>query len=130
MKKITYTIRQTEEGGLRIDGELVSVKVKNGICCIANHSTGGGHSCHPNIASTGSVKGMKKMGYWGKTDSCVRANGFIYNKSVIHCSDTLDYIALAIEYSGLNEAMNPTGGNKEVTRTLVVQDNNVCFMEA
>lgn len=27
---------------------------------------------HPSIHYTGSVRGMKKLGYWGKNDVCVR----------------------------------------------------------
>lgn len=34
---------------------------------------------HPSIHYTGSVRGMKKLGYWGKHDVCVR---YIYNISI------------------------------------------------
>lgn len=37
---------------------------------------------HPSIHYTGSVRGMKKIGYWGKNDRCVRCGQFIYNLSI------------------------------------------------
>ena len=36
---------------------------------------------HPSIHHTGSVAGMKKLGYWGKDDVCVRCGQYIYNLS-------------------------------------------------
>ena len=36
---------------------------------------------HPSIHYTGSVSGMKKLGYWGKDDICVRCGQYIYNMS-------------------------------------------------
>lgn len=36
---------------------------KNGIAWIKDGSTGLGHSCHANIDVTGSVRGMKVLGY-------------------------------------------------------------------
>ena len=42
--------------------------MKNGIATIYDPSTGLIHSCHPNINVTGSIRGMKKLGYWGKND--------------------------------------------------------------
>lgn len=36
---------------------------------------------HPSIHYTGSVRGMKKLGYWGKNDRCVRCGQWIYNLS-------------------------------------------------
>jgi hypothetical protein len=38
-------------------------------------------SRHPSIHYTGSVSGMKKMGYWRKHDICVRCGAYIYNLS-------------------------------------------------
>lgn len=52
---------------------------KNGIAWIEDHSTGLGVSVHPNIAASGSVSGMKALGYWGKDDRTVKSHGFIYN---------------------------------------------------
>lgn len=37
---------------------------------------------HPSIHYTGSVKGMKKLGYWGKNDICIRCGQYIYNLSI------------------------------------------------
>lgn len=37
---------------------------------------------HPSIHYTGSVRGMKKLGYWGKNDVCVRCGQWIYNLSI------------------------------------------------
>ena len=37
---------------------------------------------HPSIHYTGSVRGMKKLGYWGKNDVCVRSGAYIYNLSI------------------------------------------------
>lgn len=39
-------------------------------------------SVHPSIHYTGSVRGMKKLGYWGKHDICVRCGSYIYNLSM------------------------------------------------
>ena len=38
--------------------------------------------CHPSIHYTGSVRGMKKLRYWGKDDVCVRCGQYIYNLSI------------------------------------------------
>ena len=37
---------------------------------------------HPSIHHTGSVRGMKKLGFWGKNDKCVRCGQDIYNLSI------------------------------------------------
>lgn len=65
-----------------------------GIAWIENGKTGFGHSCHANIGSSGSVRGMKKLGYWGKDDRTVRSHGFIYNIDtfVVDKNDELDLI--------------------------------------
>nr|DAY05352.1 MAG TPA: hypothetical protein [Caudoviricetes sp.] len=39
-------------------------------------------ACHPSIHCTGSVRGMKKLGYWGQHDHIVRCGQFIYNLSI------------------------------------------------
>lgn len=66
----------------------------NGIAWIEDGSTGLGHSCHPNIDITGSVTGMKNLGYWGKSDKVARSHGFQYNISrfVIDRKNKLDLI--------------------------------------
>lgn len=37
---------------------------------------------HPSVHYTGSVRGMKKLGYWRKHDRCVRCGQYIYNISM------------------------------------------------
>jgi len=65
-----------------------------GIVWIEDGSTGMGISVHPNIDVTGSVKGMKELGYWDKTDKIVRSHGYNYNISKFVCNedDTLEMI--------------------------------------
>lgn len=46
---------------------------------------------HPSIHHTGSVRGMKKLGYWGKGDHCVRCGNYIYNLSKTISSFFMDY---------------------------------------
>ena len=50
-----------------------------GIAWIEDGSSGCGWSVHSNIDITGSVRGMKYLGYWGKKDRTVRSHGYIYN---------------------------------------------------
>ena len=66
---------------------------KTGIAFVEDGSTGNTHSCHANIDSTGSVRGMKKLGYWRKDDRTTRAHGAIYNIDTLVVSDELDEIA-------------------------------------
>lgn len=68
---------------------------KTGIAWIEDGSTGLIHSCHPNISASGSVHGMKQMGYWDKTDKIIESHGFKYNisKFVIDDSDEYDVVA-------------------------------------
>lgn len=51
----------------------------SGIAWIEDGSTGMGISIHSNIDISGSVRGMKKLGYWRKADRTVRTHGCIYN---------------------------------------------------
>lgn len=39
-------------------------------------------SRHPSIHYTGSVRGMKKLHFWGEHDHCVRCGQYIYNLSI------------------------------------------------
>lgn len=64
-----------------------------GIAWVENGSTGNSHSAHPNIDTSGSVKGMKNLGYWGIKDATVRCNGAIYNISKLVVTDEFDKIA-------------------------------------
>lgn len=66
---------------------------KTGIAWVENGESGCGHSAHPNISATGSVRGMKDRGYWGKEDKTVRTHGFIYNIDMSVVSDELDDLA-------------------------------------
>jgi hypothetical protein len=52
---------------------------KTGIAWIEDGTSGTGTSAHPSIHSSGSVRGMKDRGWWGKKDRTVRSHGFIYN---------------------------------------------------
>ena len=37
---------------------------------------------HPYIHYTGSIRGMKKLGFWKNVDRCVRCGQYIYNLSI------------------------------------------------
>ena len=109
MKKetVTFTALQTQEG-LFIDGQLISaVKTRKGIVSIHNGSAGVAHSVHPNINISGSVKGMKERGYWGKNDKTLQAHGRTYNISYIVLSDTLDKIAYMIQFHNRRDLLAP-----------------------
>lgn len=66
---------------------------ETGIAWVEDGTTGNGHSCHPNIGASGSVRGMKQRGYWGKNDRTVRCHGFIHNIDRLVVTDELDEIA-------------------------------------
>ncbi len=80
---------------LRVVGEYQKLyrDSTNGIAWVEDGSTGCGHSCHANISVTGSIRGMKQQGYWGKKDRCVRSHGFIYNTDTYAVDSDLDKIA-------------------------------------
>ena len=63
---------------------------RSGIAWVENGNSGNGHTCHPNIDASGSVAGMKKLGYWRKEDRTVRSHGFIYNIDSLVVSDKWD----------------------------------------
>ena len=58
---------------------------KSGIAWIEDGRTGLGISVHANIDYSGSVSGMKNLGYWGKKDRTVKSNGWIYNIDSFGC---------------------------------------------
>lgn len=58
---------------------------KNGIAWIEDGRTGLGISIHANIHSSGSVTGMKNLGYWRKTDRTIRNCEWIYNIDSFMC---------------------------------------------
>jgi uncharacterized protein YfiM (DUF2279 family) len=66
---------------------------KTGIAWVEDGTSGTAASAHPNISASGSVSGMKRKGYWGKSDRTVRSHGFIYNIDRGACSTKLDEIA-------------------------------------
>jgi hypothetical protein len=66
---------------------------RTGLAWIEDGSTGCGHSCHPNIDASGSVRGMKKLGYWAEDARTVRSHGFVYNIDRLSISDKMDEIA-------------------------------------
>ncbi len=66
---------------------------ETGIAWVENGEAGCGHSCHPNISKTGSVRGMRNVGYWAKDCRTARSHGWIYNIDLLVTSDDLDEIA-------------------------------------
>lgn len=65
---------------------------KSGIAWIEDGRTGSGISVHSNIDSSGSVSGMKSLGYWRKIDRTVRSHGWIYNIDSFVCDNELEMI--------------------------------------
>lgn len=96
---ITFQLKQNgDKQVLYINGNLIyKIKLKKGIATIHNGSVGLGHSCHPNIANSGSIKGMINMGYWNKRDKIVKTGGYKYNVSVLSISGELDFVCHLIE---------------------------------
>ena len=70
---------------------------KNGIAWIEDGRTGLGISVHANISSTGSVSGMKKLGYWDKKDRTVRSHGWIYNIDRFVCDKNTELVMIVAE---------------------------------
>lgn len=66
---------------------------RTGIAWVENGQTGCGHSAHPNIDRTGSVRGMRERGYWPHPERAIRCGGFIYNVDRVVVSDGYDAIA-------------------------------------
>ena len=58
-----------------------------GIAWVEDGSAGVGYSLHPNIDASGSIRGMKSVGYWGRDDRTVRSHGFIYNIDIYVSED-------------------------------------------
>ena len=59
---------------------------KNGIAWIEDGRTGLVIGVHSNINVSGSVRGMKDRGYWGKNDRMVKSHGWIYNIDTFICN--------------------------------------------
>ena len=66
---------------------------RTGIAWVEDGTTGNGHTCHASIDASGSVRGMKKLGYWRQADRTVRSHGYIYNIDTFIASDDLDWVA-------------------------------------
>jgi hypothetical protein len=66
---------------------------RNGIAWVEDGHTGMGHSAHPNISVTGSVRGMRALGYWPKNERVVRSHGWQYNIDRCIVTDELDELA-------------------------------------
>ena len=66
----------------------------SGIVIVNDGRSGMSHSVHPNIHHSGSAIGMKKIGYWKKTDKIVKAGFCKYNISSFVCdyNDPFDRI--------------------------------------
>lgn len=97
MKTVTL-IPEQKHYRVKETGDLCSLPIiANQVCVIENYSVGIGHSAHPNIDQSGSVEGMKNLGYWHKTDLIIKARGFYYNMSLIATSCLLDELCHAIE---------------------------------
>lgn len=62
----------------------------NGIAWIEDGSTGLGISVQPNLDKSGSVTGMKKLGYWDKSDRIVLSHGWKYNIDRFVCDKKND----------------------------------------
>jgi hypothetical protein len=78
---------------LKIDDRR-NLVIENGIAIVTDTVTGQQHSSFSSIHPTGSVTGMKKLGYWGKKDVIVKAHGWIYNVSRPQvCSNEWEKIA-------------------------------------
>lgn len=108
MKKLIRQIVGVDLGRGRIATEDMHIFLyrddKSGLAWVEDGSTGLGHSAHPNISATGSVKGMKSHGFWGKKDRTVRSHGFTYNIDRYVVSDPLDKIAAtACDCAGCQE---------------------------
>lgn len=60
---------------------------KNGIAWIEDGKTGNIINVHSNIDSSGSVSGMKNLGYWRRSDRTVKSHGWIYNIDSFVCDE-------------------------------------------
>jgi hypothetical protein len=96
-KKVTF-IPEGKHYRVLETGYLCSLPIIGiDVTTIENYTVGISHSAHANIDETGSVEGMKKLGYWHHKDRIVKARGFYYNMSTVVCSDILDELCYHIE---------------------------------
>ncbi len=62
-----------------VPGKTLYKDTTTGIAWIHDGASGCGISIHANIDASGSVRGMKKRGYWEKDARTIRSHGFVYN---------------------------------------------------
>lgn len=46
---------------------------------------------YASIDATGSVRGMKKLGFWKKHDECIRCGRYIYNVNIRIAKRKINY---------------------------------------
>ena len=86
---------------------------RTGIAWVEDGTSGAGHSAHPNIDASGSIRGMKQLGHWGKKDRCVRTHGFIYNIDHLTVDTGYDKVAHQHCRCGGRFCSTWTGGPKD-----------------
>ena len=78
----------------RLDNSHILYRDENtGIAWVKDNASGLAYSAHPSIDTSGSVSGMKRLGYWKRSDKIVRSHGFYYNTSMLCISDVWDEAA-------------------------------------
>lgn len=58
-----------------------------GLAWIEDGTLGWNISIHCSIDSSGSVQGMKNLGYWKKNDRTIKCNGFYYDIDTCYIPD-------------------------------------------
>jgi len=109
---------------------------KTGIAWVEDGTSGCGHSAHPNIDASGSVRGMKSRGFWRESDRTVRSHGFIYNIDSLVVSDKWDEVARQHCRCGGNHNTGnefdmhvwckPETGNMEALYTVSIGQQPIC----
>lgn len=61
----------------------IKISKKTGIAYVDDGSTGCRYTVHPSIDVSGSVIGMKNLGYWGKHDRIERFGSAKYNIDIL-----------------------------------------------
>lgn len=64
-----------------------------GLAWVENGRAGCGHSCHPNMAASGSLLQRSAREVYGPDARLVTSHGFIYNTSMVVGEDEYDEIA-------------------------------------
>ena len=70
---------------------------RTGIAFVRDSVRGCSWSVHPSISTSGSVNGMRKLGYWEKEDKVVRCHGAYINTSHV-VLDNEYYRALVVTF--------------------------------